>query len=294
MTDPQHTAAADPPADTAADTPADPDRPYSCPHCGKLFHRLEHQTRHIRTHTGEKPHACTFPGCSKRFSRSDELTRHCRIHTNPLTRRLKKGGTTTPIIVHHVQPLPPGVPGDVWVGNLPGYQPYPEYASPAASMPHTPNSSSWLNLQQAASQHLQLTLPTVYQPQAHFHPGHLMHSLSLLQRMTPMGGLPRTASLLVLERKRSRPSSPVDMPRVDHRSMPGSPNQNVRFHLASPTETPLTTPSQSPRLHPVRPESVDVSIADGGVTLPPLRSMVRLDEPVAKRRSNVDLRSLLE
>lgn len=53
---------------------------FACPlySCGRLFKRMEHLKRHVRTHTMERPFACNL--CRKRFSRSDNLNQHLRIH----------------------------------------------------------------------------------------------------------------------------------------------------------------------------------------------------------------------
>ncbi|KAK0630777.1 STE like transcription factor-domain-containing protein [Bombardia bombarda] len=57
-----------------------PQKSHSCPieGCGRLFKRLEHLKRHLRTHTQERPYICHF--CSKAFSRSDNLAQHKRTH----------------------------------------------------------------------------------------------------------------------------------------------------------------------------------------------------------------------
>lgn len=61
-----------------------PQKSHSCPipMCGRLFKRLEHLKRHVRTHTQERPYLCTL--CNKAFSRSDNLAQHRRTHETSL------------------------------------------------------------------------------------------------------------------------------------------------------------------------------------------------------------------
>lgn len=60
-------------------------KPFQCRICMRNFSRSDHLTTHIRTHTGEKPFACEV--CGRRFARSDERRRHMKIHLREQQKR---------------------------------------------------------------------------------------------------------------------------------------------------------------------------------------------------------------
>ena len=53
----------------------------SCPICHKVFRWGGSVSRHMRTHTGEKPHKCKI--CGKSFTQSGSLHRHLVVHSKP-------------------------------------------------------------------------------------------------------------------------------------------------------------------------------------------------------------------
>ncbi|KAF7723033.1 hypothetical protein EC973_002409 [Apophysomyces ossiformis] len=53
------------------------ERPYACTHCGRRFARQHDRNRHEKLHWGVKPYAC--PHCQKPFARQDALNRHLRV-----------------------------------------------------------------------------------------------------------------------------------------------------------------------------------------------------------------------
>lgn len=54
---------------------------HKCPDCGKEYDKSARLQRHMLTHSGEKPFACSWEGCALAYSRKDHLQRHMSVHT---------------------------------------------------------------------------------------------------------------------------------------------------------------------------------------------------------------------
>jgi zinc-finger protein CreA/MIG len=251
-------------------------RPYKCPICSKAFHRLEHQTRHIRTHTGEKPHACTHPGCTKRFSRSDELTRHLRIHNNPNSRRGRGHMLATPRHILHEnarsilldsQMMPPprtirSAPSSNMASpNVSPPHHYVSYVTNAASLNGNWPQTSASHLRPGDNVNLLATAASqIERSQIERDPhiarlGQLSHtaprhaSSSLAQYSLSAHPMSRSHSHEAddpyshRQTKKSRPNSPFS-------TAPPSPTFSHDSLSPTPDHTPIITPAHSPRLRP--------------------------------------------
>ncbi|XP_072020884.1 transcriptional activator GLI3-like isoform X2 [Amphiura filiformis] len=61
------------------------EKPHKCTFegCTKAYSRLENLKTHLRSHTGERPYVCEFQGCTKAFSNASDRAKHQnRTHSN--------------------------------------------------------------------------------------------------------------------------------------------------------------------------------------------------------------------
>ncbi|XP_054721238.1 zinc finger protein GLI3-like [Uloborus diversus] len=73
------------------------EKPHKCTFegCYKAYSRLENLKTHLRSHTGEKPYLCEFPGCTKAFSNASDRAKHQnRTHSSEKPYVCKAEGCT--------------------------------------------------------------------------------------------------------------------------------------------------------------------------------------------------------
>ncbi|XP_026317144.1 transcriptional activator cubitus interruptus isoform X3 [Hyposmocoma kahamanoa] len=73
------------------------EKPHKCTFegCCKAYSRLENLKTHLRSHTGEKPYTCEVPGCAKAFSNASDRAKHQnRTHSNEKPYVCKAPGCT--------------------------------------------------------------------------------------------------------------------------------------------------------------------------------------------------------